>query len=281
MKSTDLKSFHYLENGEITYSMLDTIKSEKKLDAGKYKLHYEGYPVNKVIINQDTDTESVKIHAFPDKDKLDNLLKSFYDPKVINTIKVLGFNHKTGVLFYGSEGTGKSTIIKYYANQCIKEQSALIFYITSNFCHSQCWDFIMKIREVQDNPIVVIYEEFDEYIKDYEGFLKTAFDGNMSINNCIVFASTNYIHAIPDALKNRPSRFKYSLNIEGISEQDDVYNIMHPLLKSIFSDEEIKKFAKSHTNQSLDTIKQFCVDKIMELETYAKKTSLLGFMSKS
>ena len=31
MTTTDFKSFHYLENGDVSFSMFDTIKSSKKL----------------------------------------------------------------------------------------------------------------------------------------------------------------------------------------------------------------------------------------------------------
>jgi hypothetical protein len=37
MNTSDLKSFHYLENGS-TFSILDTIKTSPKLDTGIYNL---------------------------------------------------------------------------------------------------------------------------------------------------------------------------------------------------------------------------------------------------
>jgi SpoVK/Ycf46/Vps4 family AAA+-type ATPase len=281
MTTTDLKSFHYLENGEVSFSVFDTIKSVKKLESGSYKLSWlEAYPSSRVVLKVNRDKEMVKIHDFPDKEKIDDLITSFFEKRVINEMTELGFYHKVGVLLYGKEGTGKSTIIKHYCKRLIEEQGAIIFYmecLTANI--SKCWDVVMDVRRVQETPIVVIFEEFDELIENrQEAFLKTALDGNMSIDNCIFFSTTNYIADIPEAIKDRPSRFKYCLNIEGIQGVEDVKTIIKGMLKNNFSDDDIDTFANELKGQTLDIIKQFCVDKIMDIKSYSKKRDKIGFV---
>ena len=137
----------------------------------------------------------------------------------------------------------------------------------------------MNVRRVQPNPIIVVFEEFDDQIQNRnESFLKTVLDGNMSIDNCMFMATTNYIDAIPDAMKNRPSRFKYVLNIEGIQNKNDVYVLIYKMLVGLFSDEDINVFANELKGQTLDFIKQFCIDKIMDLKSYSHKKGLIGFL---
>ena len=279
--TSDLKSFHYLENGEVTFSILDTVKTQQKLDSGIYTLEYLPYPEMRVKLDVSSDKESIKIYTFPDKDKLDNLFEAFFNENVTEKVKSLGFYHKVGVLLYGKEGTGKSTIIKSYATKVLEKHDGLVFYFTSNQYVNKCWDFIKKVRAIQDNPIVVIFEEMDMYLQKTsevpEGYFKTILDGNNSIDNCIVLGATNYIDGIPNAIKNRPSRFKYVLNIEGIHSEEEILDILRPMIGDLCKKDELRDYAFSLKGETLDFIKQFGMDKIMCLDSYGHNRKNIGF----
>jgi hypothetical protein len=78
MNTSDLKTFNYLENGEISFSVYDTIKSSSILDSGSYILSWIGHPEYRVLIKLNSDFEELNIHQFPDKLKIDGLLASFF-----------------------------------------------------------------------------------------------------------------------------------------------------------------------------------------------------------
>jgi len=279
MKASEFKSFNYLENGEVLFSIFETKKSTQVLDAGFYDISYEGYPKNSIILKQLTIEESVKIHNFPDREKISKLFEAFFDEKVISSISNLGFLHKIGVLLHGKEGSGKSTILKYYANKAVVEHDAIVFYIRRENINN-CWKFIQDIRSIQNNPIIIFFEEIEQHIAwEYnEGIIKTILDGNMSINNCILFATTNYLEKIPNAIKNRPSRFKYVLDIEGIQDEEEVKQVLEVMIGDMFTPKEMDEFVNELKGQTLDNIKQFAMDKLMDLKTYAKKEKRLGFI---
>ena len=279
MKTSDYKSFNYLENGEILFSEYETIKSAKTLDSGSYRVDYIGYPHYKVILKLDKNIESSKTYMYPEKQQLDELFESFFNSENLKKIESLGFCHKFGVLLYGKEGTGKSSIIKHYSDLAIKEHNALVFHMVFNGTEfSQCWNFIQAVRDIQDNPIIVVFDEFDQQMEKNEAFLKTVIDGNMSISNCIFFAATNYIDRIPTAMSERPSRFKYSINIKGIESQADVKEVIQYFLKDMINDKEINSIAKELVGETLDVIKNHCVDKIMNLQHYGKNRKKIGLI---
>lgn len=278
MKTTDYKSFAYLENGDIIFTQYETVKSSSKLDAGSYKIDYVEYPDNKVILKVDSSFETPKTHNFSDKDKIDNLFGSFFNKSILKKVESLGFCHKIGILLHGMEGTGKSTIIKYYCSKAIKENNAIVFHIIYHGGKiSACWDFIQNIRRIQDNPIIIVFDEFDQQMDENEAFLKTVIDGNMSISNCVFFAATNYLDKIPKAMSERPSRFKYSLKIEGIQVREDIEAIIKPILGDCLSENEIDIIYNELKGCTLDHIKQYCLDKLMDLTNYRNTKPSIGF----
>lgn len=186
-KTTDLKSFHYLENSFIDFSAVDTIKSTNSLDAGTYRLNYLSYPQDRIELKHLTSLESLDIQNFQYKEKIDKIAK---------------------------------------------EQESLI---------------------------------------------KNLMDGNASIDNCIIFAATNYIDAIPMPLKNRPSRFKYVLEIGNIQTFEEIHPLVTNMLKGKFTAEEIEEYSMRLRRSSLDEIKQFCMDKLMDLQVVQAKSIPIGF----
>lgn len=276
-KTAEFKSFHYLEDGTVSYSILDTIETKKKLTPGSYTLKWINSDEPYCKINVNSGEENLKLYSFKHKAKVDKFIESFFDKKVTEYIKSFNFLHKVGILLHGIEGGGKSSIIRHYCRQLIANNDAIVFHIASDYSFGDVWGFIQNIRKVQKNPIVIVIDEIDEYMRNYEAFLKNALDGNMSIDYSLVFATTNYINKIPDAIQHRPSRFKYVLNIEGIDKIGEIEEILSNVLSAKFSQTEISKFAKTLTGQTLDQLKQFCIDKIMDLDVEKVNKQTIGF----
>lgn len=279
MNNTDhFKSFHYLENGTISFSTFDTIQTTSKLLTGVYELTYIDYPKFSVEVKKIETKERKNLHIFPEKETLDTIFSSYFQEETTKLYQNLGFIKKIGVLLYGKEGTGKSSILRAYYHSFSERQDALVFYIATPRYLRQCWEFITKVRAIQSNPIVIFLDEFDEFFKfeGAEGLIKSILDGYLSINNCIVLATTNYIDQIPQAVK-RQSRFKYVLEIEGLQTEEQITPIINDLLSNKFSAEEKSKFVDSLKGSTLDEIKHFCLDKLLSIKTLQKAKRKIGF----
>lgn len=278
IKTNDLKSFSYLESGEIMFSIFDTVKTVKSLDPGIYNISYLGHPEYRVTLQTSTNYESAKIYNFAEKNKIDESIKAFTTTKVREKLKELSFAHKLGILLYGKEGGGKTSIVNYYCNQLVEANEAVVFRINceSHFL-DKVTDFILKVRGIQNNLFIVVMDEMEELSKDNEGEVKTFMDGAESLDNTIFFGMTNYIDKIPSSIKNRPSRFKYCIEIEGIQSESEIKIILDKMIGDIYEESDILKYSTSLKGSTLDQIKQFCIDKIMDISSISVTKKKIGF----
>ena len=277
MNTSDFKSFHYLENGQVVFSNFTTLKSTNKLAPGSYKITYK-YNREEIVIFQDRDAESAKEPIyFIQRKEIESYLKSFSSPKTREIVNSRGFYLKGGMLLYGKEGGGKTSISKYYYNKLINEEGAVVFHMDQSNTIEEIWTFITQLRGIQDNLFVIMLDEIDKYMSSYEAVVKSILDGNLSLDNCFFIGVTNYIDSIPDAIKNRPSRFKYCIEIEGIQSIDIIEQLITKMIGDMLKTEEIKELALSLKGETLDTIKHQCLNMLMEVKQEKKIKKEIGF----
>lgn len=271
-KTNDLKSFHYLENGEVATSTLSTIKSQNFVDSGQYTIDVQNsYPEDIIQFFKLDTVETIEYTDSPEHVILEPVFQKFFNKTVRKKMKDIGICHKLGVLLYGKEGTGKTSTIKYYCNRLIKEQGAIVITILrTDEKFIKAFNLVKMIRGVQDNPIILVLEELEQYLDKNLGIIKIIADGILSIDNSIIFATSNEIARIPEALKKRKSRFKYALEVDGIDDVGTINDICCNLIGDMKTKEEIKTLSKSLKGSTLDDVKQKCIDIIMNVDTYVK-----------
>ena len=133
-------------------------------------------------------------------------IKKFLENKSIYRDK--GIIYKLGIMMFGSPGQGKSMLLRHLINSEILKEAVVIFlnYLPANF--------LIKVREAlgEDTLLVLVFEEFTEVEEKIKKNHQTDtllqfLDGELSLDNSIVFATTNYPEKIPENIVNRPGRF--------------------------------------------------------------------------
>jgi hypothetical protein len=120
--------------------------------------------------------------------------------------KELGLVYKRGVLFYGSAGCGKTSIIRMLANEFIKRGGVVLS--VTDIDNDQ--DILLKLREVEpDRPMMCIFEDIEKLTesKETESDVLSFLDGEKQIGNVINVATTNKPDLLEDRLMKRPGRF--------------------------------------------------------------------------
>jgi Cdc6-like AAA superfamily ATPase len=264
LKNESIKSFAYYDNGNILYSKDSIVHTSEKLVPGFYDVSYDSYN-DKYLINRSNEIP-IKQLSFDDQEKFEKYLNVLISKESQARLKKLNILNKGGVLFYGKEGTGKSTVCRYYANQCIEKHNSVVIYLDSED-FGICWNFVKTLIQIHsDTFFIIILEEIDNYLKHPTGeeIIKKVLDGNLSVNNFLLLATTNYIEEIPDTLINRPSRFKYAIEIGLINNEETVKNIINNLLQDTEYDKE--QVLKACKGKSLDYIQQYCLNIIFDLD---------------
>lgn len=129
-----------------------------------------------------------------------------------------GKRKKTSALLYGPPGNGKSFFIKYLATKY--RIPVMIFTLNPDWTNH---DLLLIFAQIPKNSIV-LFEDFDNYfdkriciigndnksIKFTFDIILNGLDGAYTTHEGVVFIMTvNDINKVDEALKNRPSRFKF------------------------------------------------------------------------
>lgn len=196
------------------------------------------------------------------------VMSFFSSKKLKKQINSMGFPHKMGVLLYGQPGTGKTTLLNYISQLLLDQQEAIIMSCNSTESVEASILMAKSIREIQKNPIVIIMDEFERFVKNsnQEATIKTFLDGGDSIDNCLLLAATNYIEQVPKSIGERPSRIRILKEVKGIEKREEVAEIVNNMLdqseaaSSINRDKIIDGIG---INVTLDSIKNSVIDALM------------------
>lgn len=144
-----------------------------------------------------------------DKHLYDDIEKDIEDMLINN-------RQKSGCLLYGKAGTGKTRLVKYFAQKY--KLHIYTIYLNPDYSNK---DILMMFNSIP-KKCIVLFEDFDSYFDKRECVLKNnsikftfdaiinALDGIYNDYHQVLFVMTaNDINKIDDSIKHRSSRFKF------------------------------------------------------------------------
>lgn len=201
------------------------------------------------------DDTVVPIHDFVDTVKKD--IKNFLDNK--DLYKEHGFFYKLGLLLYGAPGNSKTITIRQIIKESQTDNSVTIF--LEGFPTS---GFLNKIKDTLPGRLIIfVFEELTASTNSTQNInnLLNFLDGEMSIENSIIIATTNEPHALPANIVDRPSRF------------DKLYEFKNPnkaqrklLLTNFLNRETTEEELINSKDLSIAALKEACLRSILNKE---------------
>ncbi len=195
-------------------------------------------------------------------EKLSNEIKKFLAHKLV--YDELGCIYKLGILAYGPPGNSKSLSLRKIIKEVVSEDAVVIF-IPGEVPSSE---FLFKIKETLDSRLkVFVFEEFSTGLNDkYQvSCMLTFLDGELSPNNSIIIATTNYPEELPANMVDRPSRFDKLFKFDNPDEKSRRILIGH-FMKRPAEDAEVV----ASKGLSIAAIKEACI------RTHIDKTSFVA-----
>lgn len=162
-------------------------------------------------------------------------ISDFLSPEMDMIRKAMVLQKKTGLIFNGEPGTGKTFLAGQIAEELVKEYNA-IGIITNEFDSLDLSKLIETIRENdKERLIVLILDEFEKADYNNQGML-AYLDGAGNVDNIITIATVNSILHLPKTLTDRPGRFEKIYSFDAKNP-----NIARVMIKSLLPEQYINK----------------------------------------
>jgi AAA+ superfamily predicted ATPase len=204
-------------------------------------------------------------------------IKTFWDREEF--FKDVDYVYKRGIMLYGNPGMGKTCLLQLVADQLITKRNGVVIYVDNPNLYISMSSMLRQIEP--DRPIIVIMEDIDEMVRDYNtGTVLNMMDGNNQINKVIYIATTNYPERLEERIINRPSRFDRRYLIDVPDSEVRKFYLQSKIPSKHINEIDIDKWVNDTEGFSLAHIKEMIISIILLGNDYNTTLQELGGMKK-
>jgi hypothetical protein len=176
-------------------------------------------------------------------------VQAFFDNEKV--YRDVGIQYRRGILLYGDPGNGKTCSLR----EIVKEQApkdAIVIFLNS----LPTMNMIKKLQ-AEKRMKIIIFEELVAIISQNDvgvDRILDFLDGESSLDNALIFATTNYPEKLPGNIVDRPSRFDRLIKVGNPNVET-----CKQLLALYLSREATETEIKVVTGLSVAAIKEVCI----------------------
>lgn len=258
----------------------NTTQDLENLEEGFYSVKYDYGFMSKIpYLAKDESSKFIPTNIL--ENELFSKIKTQFSTLSQNIHSSLEFKLKVGVLLYGKYGCGKTTLCYQIADYFNTYMQAITIVVFDFSQLNYAVDFSKSIRTYVgfNKPVVIIFDECEHHMSNYESEIKGILDSNESLENCLFLFTTNYENIVPEAIKLRPSRIKYFHELKGESDDIRIYNVIKSLNDKLdedlkLTDETLGKLVaeilEKNKEATIDEIKHVFIDKLIAINPRKK-----------
>lgn len=185
-------------------------KTQNRLPQGVYSITIDRNDDKPIFIRRDVKTDGILALQESITKSVVQEIQTFWGKEKL--FLSYGFLHRRGYLFYGPQGTGKSSVVKQVMEDVVK-RGGLVFLCDNPKFLNQA---LVTLRQAEpDRQLVCVFEDIDAIIAKYgEDDLLSVLDGANMIDHVLNIATTNYPERLDRRIVSRPRRFDRVIKVD-------------------------------------------------------------------
>lgn len=185
-------------------------RTQNKLPAGVYSITVDRNDDRPIYVRRDVKTDDILALQESITKSTIKEIQTFWGKESL--FKSLGFLHRRGYLFYGPQGTGKSSVVKQIMEDVVR-RGGLVFLCDNPKFLNQA---LVTLRQAEpERQLVCVFEDIDAIIGKYgEDELLALLDGANMIDHVLNIATTNYPERLDRRIVSRPRRFDRVVKVD-------------------------------------------------------------------
>jgi hypothetical protein len=245
--------------------------TKSQLPAGVYEIHHSsclGLYFEKIPVR----TEGLIRFPQTNSEKVLKEIETFWDKE--KTFEDFGIAYKRGIILWGPPGGGKTCCVNLIMKDVVDRNGIVVKFTNPGLF----MEGMRVLREIQgDSPIVVLMEDIDSIVENFESTVLNILDGVESIRKVVFLATTNYPEVLGARIINRPSRFDKRFKIPYPNEESRMIYFKH-LIGNRNIKIDLNKWVKDTENFSIAHLKELFVAVVILGDDYDDALKSLNSM---